>query len=133
MRKRFEEIVDILTKDFAFISLLSDAKYNQHRYAYNTTIVIFEFDDILSPNNISMLAKEIKNDQHIIINDKILVIGYRFIDFINVDLTINKIIKKFSNNILFRYIFISIQEYSDFNINEIIKLLTYDLVCKQDG
>jgi UDP-N-acetylglucosamine pyrophosphorylase len=115
-----------LTNHFELMGLVSDAVYNNQRYAYNTNFVLIELNPPCKKVCTQIDDFIRQTDRFLKIDDRFCVLEYSFVDYISACKAFNNLETKIleANNISYRFSLMSISDNSNLNASEVIKTLS---------
>ena len=120
--KDCREVFEAFIQSYKLLSLISDAIYNNQRYAYNTNFVVIE---LISPwqDQYNIMLKQLRQtDKYFLINDKYYVIEYPFVDYIEAERAFENVrTNVFGDNIRYKYIITSLTDNFDLNTADLVK------------
>lgn len=133
MTERCKEVLNELTTNYRLMSLVSDAVYNEDRYAYNSTIILIEHRPPYK-ETCGEIEKYIRQtDKFLKVSNRFCVIEYPFVDYLNACQAFENLKREvLTGNIDYKYTIVSVADNSDLNVAEILKKLSHDICANND-
>jgi hypothetical protein len=126
------EVLKLFTQNYKLMNLISDAIYNNERYAYNTNFVIVEVGASCKIDFKSFLNKKRQTDRCLKISDKICIIEYPFISYIEASNAFDNFIEDMIDGLKqYKFLMTSLSDNSGLNSMSLIKKMVKGICLKE--